>query len=48
VLLELQMYAATLRETTRARLESAGLPASQGELHQLLRALIEDGTAGPC
>lgn len=46
VLLELQMYAATLRETTRARLESAGLPTRQGELHQLLRALIETGAGG--
>jgi Fe-S-cluster containining protein len=45
VLLELQMYAAALRENTRAGLESAGLPAEQGELHQLLRTLIEDGAA---
>lgn len=45
VLLELQMYAAALRETTQARLASAGLPAEQGELHQLLRTLIENGAA---
>lgn len=43
VLLELQMHSAKLRDTTRARLEAAALPAVQGELHQLLRALIESG-----
>ena len=43
VLLELQMHSAALRDTTRAELEAAGLPAAQGELHQMLRTLIEDG-----
>jgi Fe-S-cluster containining protein len=43
VLLELQMHSTALRDTTRAGLEAAGLPAVQGELHQLLRALIEGG-----
>ena len=41
VLLELQLFSTALRDTTRTALETASLPAAQGELHQLLRALIE-------
>jgi hypothetical protein len=41
VLLQLQMHSTALRDATRAGLEAAGLPAVQGELHQMLRALIE-------
>jgi Fe-S-cluster containining protein len=40
-LLELQMHSTALRDATRAGLEAAGLPAAQGELHQMLRTLIE-------
>ena len=46
VLLELQMHSAALRDATRAGLEAAGLPAAQGELHQMLRTLIEGGDRG--
>jgi hypothetical protein len=35
------MHSTALRDATRAGLEAAGLPAVQGELHQMLRALIE-------
>ncbi|MEZ5562932.1 MAG: YkgJ family cysteine cluster protein [Gammaproteobacteria bacterium] len=40
-LLELKLYATALLDNTRAGIEAAGLPAVQGELHQLLRDLIE-------
>ena len=43
VLLELKLFSTALLDTTRAGIEAAGLPAAQGELHQLLRALIEEG-----
>ncbi len=43
VLLELQVHSTALRDATRAGLETASLPAVQGELHQLLRTLIEAG-----
>jgi len=46
VLLELQLHSTALRDATRAALEAAGLPAAQGELHQMLRTLIESGDAG--
>jgi Fe-S-cluster containining protein len=46
VLLELQMHSTALRDATRAGLEAAGLPAVQGELHQMLRTLIESKDAG--
>jgi Fe-S-cluster containining protein len=46
VLLELQMHSTALRDATRAGLEAAGLPAVQGELHQMLRALIEGDDRG--
>lgn len=41
-LLELKLFSAALLDNTRAGLEAVGLPAAQGELHQLLRDLIED------
>jgi Fe-S-cluster containining protein len=43
VLLELQLHSAALLDTTRTAIEAAGFPAARGELHQLLRALIEAG-----
>ncbi len=41
VLLELKLYSAALLDATRAGIEATGLPAVQGELHQLLRDLIK-------
>ena len=40
-LAELQAFGDAVADTTEAALEEAGLSASKGELHQLLRALLE-------
>lgn len=40
-LLELKLFSAALLDNTRAGLGAVGLPAAKGELHQLLRDLIE-------
>jgi Fe-S-cluster containining protein len=42
VLLELQVFCDSLIEATQAGLKGAGLTNTKGELHQLLRALIQD------
>jgi Fe-S-cluster containining protein len=45
VLLELQAFADAVIEATSAALVSAGLDNRKLELHQALRALLEDGSA---
>jgi hypothetical protein len=42
VLAELQTFASSLESATEATLAEVGLSATKGELHQLLRALLED------
>jgi Fe-S-cluster containining protein len=46
-LAELQELGAALDSGTEAALADAGLPATKGELHQTLRALLEDSSAWP-
>ena len=41
-LLELRAFCDALIEATKAGLEDGGLTSAKGELHQLVRALIED------
>jgi len=45
VLLELQAFCDALIEATQSGLEDIGLSNTKGELHQLLRTLIEDTSA---
>lgn len=53
VLLDLKRYSEALLASVQAALEAAGIETATGELHQLLRALLEDpeaadrGCAGP-
>jgi hypothetical protein len=44
-LLDLQAFCDSLSEATRTGLKAAGLSNAKGELHQLLRTLIEDTDA---
>ena len=44
-LAELQAFGAAVTAASEAALEDAGLSATQGELHQLLRALLEDSNS---
>jgi Fe-S-cluster containining protein len=44
-LLELQVFCDALIEATQAGLKDAGLVGKKGELHQLLRTLLEDPSA---
>ena len=46
-LAELQQLGAVLDSAMEAALADAGLPATKGELHQTLRALLEDSSAWP-
>jgi Fe-S-cluster containining protein len=46
-LAELQQLGAVLDSAMEAALADAGLPAMKGELHQTLRALLEDSSAWP-
>jgi Fe-S-cluster containining protein len=46
-LAELQELGAALDSATEAALADAGLPATKAELHQTLRALLEDSSAWP-
>jgi hypothetical protein len=44
-LAELQTFGSALIEATKAALDDAGVSSAQGELHRLLRALIEEPAA---
>ena len=46
VLAELIAFGGAVEATTEAALDEAGLSAAKGELHQLLRALLEDPELG--